>query len=355
MHRPWVPVVAALALLLAGCAGNEEDASPDSDFDYLSDDDERAGWDITIRRQAARCDAPPAQPRPGETLHVDSDPNVTDTDGDGVTDSEESVFRSHPRANDTDEDGLSDFDEAELNRGDRLQQPGGLRLWDADSDSDCLPDPVELAGYDVPGIGWRTTDPSVADTDSDGWTDGYERFVSRTDPVQADTDGDGAGDKVDVDPHQDVALNLTFVRFLVKPGANRPAGAEFDVRFVYQFSGPSQTLVQPPDPSPTFRVRVGANATVGPQHSPGLRDVNDATADPRLRIQFWIERTDRSETLQVYEDPSSPGEPIVTLFIHPKSRTWSTAGGERTGSTDAVAVLESSMARLEFFVRVAAR
>jgi len=81
-----------------------------------------------------------------------------DTDGDGLTDHEESLVGTNSTITDTDGDTISDRD--------------------------------ELIGG---------TDPLRADTDGDGWTDAQE-IVAGTDPRNQDTDGDGIPDSVDNDP-----------------------------------------------------------------------------------------------------------------------------------------------------------
>ncbi len=100
-----------------------------------------------------------------------------DTDGDGLTDSEEEALGTDPHDADTDDDGLSDGDEVLV---------GGTDPLDADSDADGLFDGEEgiLLG----------TDPLDADSDDDGLDDGTEVLDAGTDPLNADTDGDGVGD-----------------------------------------------------------------------------------------------------------------------------------------------------------------
>jgi hypothetical protein len=85
-----------------------------------------------------------------------------DTDGDGLSDSEEAALGTDPSLFDTDGDGLSDGEEA-----------GNL-------------------GTD--------TDPLLFDTDADGLSDGDEVFVHLTDPLLDDTDHGGVldGDEVGV-------------------------------------------------------------------------------------------------------------------------------------------------------------
>lgn len=65
-----------------------------------------------------------------------------------------------------------------------------------DSDSDGLTDAeedVNLNGFFDPG----ETDSQSADTDGDGWSDGYEREITGTDPLDSDSDNDGIMDGLD--------------------------------------------------------------------------------------------------------------------------------------------------------------
>lgn len=169
-----------------------------------------------------------------------SDPNVADTDEDGLSDGIE-VEGSGPLARfaptspidaDTDDDGISDGDEA-LALGPLL----GLFALDpsqADTDADGLADGTELildsgvpegesAVAEIPYLGtnemlWspvpaegRATDPHDPDTDGDGLLDGDEDADAdgvtdntlgdsettgegESDPAAADTDGDGLSD-----------------------------------------------------------------------------------------------------------------------------------------------------------------
>lgn len=337
--------LAVLVPLLSGCLIGERPTEPDADFDYLPDSFEIEGWDITIRRVPAPCDAPPGASRVEELRHVTSDPVFRDTEEDGVTDVEEYQLQSDPRVHDTDGDGLSDKQERDLDSSGTFELRGHLRLWDVDSDGDCIPDNEEYFGYLVPGLGNRTSDPTVADTDHDGWRDAYERDQSHTDPRSADTDGDGAPDRLDADPLQDVWLNLTFHRLLVKAGPNASAGSEFDVTFHYlgAFDAPT-------DP-PRFHVVVGANATVPTQHGPGLQDVNDTTAVDHLRVQFYVLRTDGKGFVDV--NPVGT-DPIATLNVFPRTHRWETVPAGKSGSTDAVLVFDTVDARIEFTLAVVA-
>jgi len=98
-----------------------------------------------------------------------------DTDGDGLTDDEETfVYGTDPTNADTDNDGLSDGDEVDM----------ALDALDADSDDDGLSDGDEV------GIG---TSPTLFDTDADLLGDGLESGVSAGVPGRSDADIPYAG------------------------------------------------------------------------------------------------------------------------------------------------------------------
>jgi hypothetical protein len=196
-------------------------------------------------------DTPPA-PEPT------TPPDTTDSDGDGLTDSEEATLGTNPDNPDTDVDGLSDGQEVHdfgsdplltdtdrdgLSDGDEvLKYIPILSPTSDDSDFDGLKDGDEVASYhtnpglydtDTDGIGdgdelaagtdplvltdsdgdllgdgleaYYHTNPYNPDSDEDMLTDTYELFTTFTDPNLYDTDGDGTGDAVEnasgTDPH----------------------------------------------------------------------------------------------------------------------------------------------------------
>ncbi len=73
----------------------------DTDGDELSDSTEVNGWDISVCTSGTTW----------TQIHVTSDPNNNDTDGDGVDDKEEYDYGTNPQDNDTDNDGLTDYQE----------------------------------------------------------------------------------------------------------------------------------------------------------------------------------------------------------------------------------------------------
>ena len=97
-----------------------------------------------------------------------------DSDGDGITDSNETdVYGTNPDNPDTDSDGLTDYEEIFTT---------GTDATDADTDDDLLLDGAE--------VNVNNTDPFDNDTDDDGLIDGLEVLYYFTNPLVADPDED---------------------------------------------------------------------------------------------------------------------------------------------------------------------
>jgi hypothetical protein len=206
----------------------------DSDGDGLPDLVEESGW------------------RTSDGVVYVSDPHEVDTDGDGLSDSEEAgevvskssegtiyaglsdptkidsdedglddkielhgwlttagaSFRTEPMNADTDGDGLSDGDEA----GAIVDSSAAVPVFDihsdptkADSDEDGLDDEAESLGWPTVRGAVYATDPMNADTDGDGLADGEEAghliievasaaYNAISSPLLEDSDSDGLTD-----------------------------------------------------------------------------------------------------------------------------------------------------------------
>ncbi|HEY3546756.1 MAG TPA: adventurous gliding motility lipoprotein CglD [Propionicimonas sp.] len=129
--------------------------------------------------------------KPDATANIDNPDNTKlDTDCDGLSDAEEFAnfygkdkLKSDPDNSDTDGDGIPDG--AELGR-------------------QSSPDPTCAGIYQPPAPGGTITNPTSADTDGDGIPDGVEDAnhngrvdPGETDPSRVDTDGDGLPDGVE--------------------------------------------------------------------------------------------------------------------------------------------------------------
>lgn len=154
-----------------------------------------------------------------------SDPLVSDTDGDGLSDGGEHNLRTNPHQVDTDGDRLSDFEEVNATQTNPLltdTDANGVVDANEDPDADGLTNFAEVRTYhtlplnldsdgDLLSDGQEVTlfgayDPTRADTDGDNISDGDEDFdgdglgnhvefaVYHTDPIKPDTDGDSLND-----------------------------------------------------------------------------------------------------------------------------------------------------------------
>ncbi|MHA1894031.1 MAG: PKD domain-containing protein, partial [Candidatus Helarchaeota archaeon] len=84
-----------------------------------------------------------------------------------------------------------------------------LNPLNPDFDGDGLCDGYELV-TDA-GHGW-ITDPTVADTDSDGVNDYTEEVIKKSNPLTKDTDADGVWDGNDVDPLYNLLIKVTVIK-----------------------------------------------------------------------------------------------------------------------------------------------
>lgn len=245
MPRLLLVAILTLSVLVAGCTGGGSDTAKDTDGEGLIDRLELQGWTIDIAAQNGTENRP-----------VTSDPNLRDTDGDGLEDLDERARGTDPRDLDTDGDGLLDGEDLVLEPGSplaqdlrargileeprgtflgELSQCGALRLdptkWSSDKPfPDDLGDGDEMRGWLMTGRGADarlvTSDPCTADTDGDGLQDHDEKRLD-SDPREADTDGDGHRDGVDADPLWDLGLRLS----------NFDAGTSRNVTLVFALGG----------------------------------------------------------------------------------------------------------------------
>ncbi|WP_052380355.1 cellulose binding domain-containing protein [Paenibacillus camerounensis] len=123
-----------------------------------------------------------------EESYYGTNSSLADTDGDGLTDGEEIMkLYTSPLLADSDSNGITDdqedFDHDGLTNLEEMSL--GTLAWVADTDVDDLSDGDEVHLY--------LTDPNNEDTDGDGFLDGYE-IAYGTDPKAADTDQDGIKD-----------------------------------------------------------------------------------------------------------------------------------------------------------------
>ena len=150
----------SLTPALDGVAPVSQDET--SELSPIGDDFEIPGTEPEIVPLIPGVNAPlpedPLVPLVPEDPLEPEDPLVSDTDGDGLSDYEETyIYGTDPLNPDTDGDGLSDYEEVKIYGTDPLNP---------DTDGDGLSDYEEVKIYG--------TDPLNPDTDGDGYLDGEE-------------------------------------------------------------------------------------------------------------------------------------------------------------------------------------
>ena len=125
---------------------------------------------------------------------------VIDTDGDGLSDDEESLLGTDPLLIDTDEDSISDSEEVGVDLGNPLDsdEDNIIDALDPDDDNDGL------STRDEEQVG---TSALHADTDEDGVLDSIE--VGKNIKAPLDTDGDGIINALDTDDDDDNIDTIT--------------------------------------------------------------------------------------------------------------------------------------------------
>ncbi|NHJ49214.1 MAG: hypothetical protein FK733_15605 [Asgard group archaeon] len=124
-----------------------------------------------------------------EESYLWTHPNNSDTDGDRFSDLEELFYGCDPRLWDTDGDGLSDYNEVIVI---------GTNVTNPDTDADGLNDYQEVHIY--------FSDPLIIDTDKDTLIDGDEVHIYNTSPAKKDTDDDLVDDNDELDFGSDPTL-----------------------------------------------------------------------------------------------------------------------------------------------------
>ena len=188
---------------------DDTDQFSDDDGDGLINIEETDGWEITVYSVSNTPDLCITVCDQGDivTRQVTSDPYLVDTDGDGLSDSEEHVRGTDPRDVDTDGDGLSDFEEV---RGFVFRDQGIIitNPLDADTDNDKRSDGDESELEDIIAKRWIVrvakqvpyrvySHPLQADADFDTVPDGDE-YLLGTDPFLVNTDGDKRDDAAEI-------------------------------------------------------------------------------------------------------------------------------------------------------------
>jgi outer membrane protein OmpA-like peptidoglycan-associated protein len=167
----------------------------DTDGDGMDDH-----WEWTWSTEEACGDAPlgPLDP-------LDPGDKGLDNDGDGLSnfkeyqntwwqDNQEVKNQTNPCSKDSDGDGLTDLTEVNGKYNAANPVMKGTDPNNPDTDGDGLGDGVEDADHNGKWHPFLETNPTQKDTDGDNLDDGFEINVVGTQPNVGDTDGDGLND-----------------------------------------------------------------------------------------------------------------------------------------------------------------
>lgn len=203
----------------------DEDEDLDTDGDKLLDREEDPDGDCIVDGEADETN-PDVADTDGdglddytEVVDLETDPNLTDTDGDGLSDGDEDVnhdgilddtTETNPLDTDSDNDGLNDAEERALGTDPNLSDSDSDGLLDGDSNGDGVNDDACPMIHSSNGeCYYDSCSPGVPlafdqDTDGDGIMDDdedanwdCERGADETDAGNSDTDGDGISDGVE--------------------------------------------------------------------------------------------------------------------------------------------------------------
>lgn len=176
-----------------------------------------------------------------QEFQLGTNPNLRDTDGDGLSDGFEAEeffmlsangsswarYKTNPLVADTDGDGV--LDGAEFTAKTPPSAPlesGGLDNQNGDTNGNNIPDDWEIqyGAFVPPGAGegealvspFGFTTGGDGDFDDDGLSD-YDEYVKGTNPLESDTDGDGLSDSAEVtgfEVYRDVEYTSTTTDYI---------------------------------------------------------------------------------------------------------------------------------------------
>lgn len=234
-----------------------------------------------------------------------TDPLKPDTDGDGLSDGEEVIRRSlDPLNPDTDGDGLSDGDEVQ-----RATDP-----LNPDTDKDGLKDGDEV------NLG---TDPLKPDTDSDGLLDGQETPPC-PDPLKPDSDQDGIVDGKDPEPCDANNPSLTATTSAGQPPTQVPTEAPPQQTPAPDLPG-MVAFVSNRDGNPEIYVRNADDPNLTRLTDNPAADTQPSWSPDRNRLAFTTNRDGNNEIYVMDANGSNP----INLSNSPSDDqypTWSPDG-----------------------------
>jgi len=271
-----IAVLSAGVLLigtLTGCLdGNDGENT-------LPEQIEKNGWYINITYAGENTSS---------RVKVDSDPDLDDTDGDGLTDFEEwqadiEGWRSNPREVDTDKDGLTDLEEAQLGTN-----PSN---WMHDHDNDngwWAGDYEEIIYYQEQGIDHET----------------ILLFLENN-----DVDGDGIIDGHDIDPLRNLGIQVHITSLYIS--RNLDPNSILEIIFTVSTDKESQSL-----PDTPLTLVIGDNSSVNLSFNMDLSDQGIPGEYANSVSLSVIDQDEKLTETKPLDDDGFPSLDIVQISIN---------------------------------------
>lgn len=238
---------------------------------------------------------------------VTSDPNIRDTDGDGLEDMIERQLNLNPRLFDTDGDGLTDFEEVRI----YFTNPGAV-----DTDNDAAGDTRFLDGSEVL---LRGTSPNLSDTDGDNRTDRNE-FLQNGNSLVSDL----PRPVIDIDENSvDLTLNVTYTGSTTTTKSYRQTLGQTQSSALRRSDATSSQTSYEASASITAGVEataglppgvtVSASATVG--FSAGFTEQNTVTVDHESSQEAQEQYEQYQEDASTLGTETSSGKIAIALRV----------------------------------------
>ncbi|RZD38087.1 MAG: hypothetical protein CXT75_02135 [Methanobacteriota archaeon] len=231
-----------------------------------------------------------------------TDYEISDSDGDGLSDEYENGIGTDPFNPDTDGDTLPDGSETGTGIYVNVEDTGTSPLTD-DTDEDGLQDDDEILCRLYSLAGTFCSHPLDSDSDNDGLTDGEEYYTYFTNPIDHDTDGDGLLDGLEVGvSYEDIWVDIPHN---LQPCETKTGGTLTNCLETWQPDEEPESTTDPHDVDTD-----SDNLEDGEEDSNANGKLDFSETAPELADTDGGGRSDSEELLTDSTDPRNPDDDI---------------------------------------------